>query len=130
MIFHMLASSGRLGFTLDKFTALDLQCSTLDGRSLANVFSACPNLETFRYGMGGALVSYEEFTVAETRGAFLVHAPNLKSQCFDAEENDQCGEEWDEVKMGEVGRMLEELGSTLNFIRISEGIKTTQVVYN
>lgn len=115
MIFHMLASSDSLDFTLDKVTTLDLQYSTIDGQSLVNVFMACPNLETFRYRMGGAIVSYEQFTVAEARDAFLAHAPNLKSVCLDSESNDQCSDEWDGSEMEDMGRMLEERGIRFEF---------------
>lgn len=115
IIFHMLASAGDLGFTLDKVTNLDLKWSTIGSESLVNVLSAFPNLETFRYGMGGALVGYDQFTAAEARDAFLVHAPNLKSVCLDAENNDQYDEEWDEAGMGELGQVLEQRGVRFEF---------------
>jgi hypothetical protein len=106
--YHMMSSSSGLGFALDKVTTLDLQNSTIDGESLANVLKAFPNLETFRYGMGGAIVSYVQFTVDDAQDAFLRHAPNLKSVVLDTLDNDHYDEDWDVDEMQEMGRMLKE----------------------
>ena len=113
--YYMMASSSGLGFALDKVTTLDLQYSTIDGESLVNVLKAFPNLETLRYGMGGAIVSYEQFTVGDAKDAFLRHAPNLKSVVLDTLNNDNYDEDWDMDEMQELGRMLKERGVGVEF---------------
>jgi hypothetical protein len=113
--YHMMSSSSGLGFALDKVTTLDLQYSAIDRGSLANVLMAFPNLETFRYSMGGALVGYEQFNVADAREALLAHAPNLKSLLLDTLDNDNYDEDWDEDEMREMGRMLVERGVSFEF---------------
>jgi hypothetical protein len=113
--YNMLSSSSGLDFALDKVTTLDLQYSTIDGESLANLLKAFPNLETFRYGMGGAIVSYVQFTVDDAKDAFLRHAPNLKSVVLDTLDNDHYDEDWDVDEMREMGRELEERGVRFEF---------------
>ncbi|KAK4042864.1 hypothetical protein C8A01DRAFT_13605 [Parachaetomium inaequale] len=64
--------------TLPNLTTLAFQFSTLSAASLITALRACPNLETFKYHMGGPLVGAEQFALPEAEHALLAHAPKLK----------------------------------------------------
>jgi hypothetical protein len=109
-LFNMASSCSWLDMTLPNLTSLEFQSSTFNGPSLVNILSACPNLETFRYEMGGALVGYEQFSISEARDAFFAHAPRLKKLSLEAGDNDHCDEDWEDDEAEEFGRLLKERG--------------------
>ncbi|KAK4167835.1 hypothetical protein QBC43DRAFT_202808 [Cladorrhinum sp. PSN259] len=114
-LFYMVNSCGKLDATLPKLTSLDFQSSTFDGPSLVEILSTCPNLETFRYEMGGAIVGHEQFTIQEAQDVFLAHAVNLEWLCLEAGDNYNWEDEWDAAEASEMGELLAERGVRFEF---------------
>ncbi|KAG7289930.1 hypothetical protein NEMBOFW57_006307 [Staphylotrichum longicolle] len=114
-LFCMVSSCDKLDVTLPKLISLDFRKSTFSGSSLVDILSACPNLKTFRYEMGSAMVGDEQFTLREARDVFLAHAPKLESLCLDTSDNEIWKEDWDEAEASEVGGLFAERGVWLAF---------------
>lgn len=102
---------------LPSLTSLEFQSSNFSGPSLVEILSACPNLETFRYEMGGAAVGCRQFTIQQAQDAFLARAVKLRSLCLDAGKNYNWERDWDAAEAGELGRLLAERGVRFEFNR-------------
>jgi len=102
---------------LAKVTSLDFQCSALGNDELVNILSACPNVETLKYEMGGSMVGDDQFTLPEVREAIVAHAPKLKYLRLHAGEDDDPWEHWDGGELEELERVLAGRGVHLDFQR-------------
>lgn len=102
---------------LAKVTSLDLECSAFGYSDLVKILSACPNLETLKYEMGGSMVGVEQFDLCEIRKAVLAHAPKLKHLQLRTGEDDDLHEHWEEDEVGVLERALAKRGISLDFQR-------------
>ncbi|KAK4032942.1 hypothetical protein C8A01DRAFT_40596 [Parachaetomium inaequale] len=107
-----IEGAGTLEVILDKLTNLDVQYSVLNGDSLVNILSACPNLESLKYDIGEIDDSgYNQFTISEARAAILAHALNLNSLHLDRSYDWE--DSWDDDDVASMRRVMEERGIRL-----------------
>jgi len=101
---------------LSNVTSLDFQYSMFGHDALVSILSACPNVETLRYEMGGTMVGDVQFTLPEVREAVVAHAPKLKYLRLHKGEDHDNWLHWDDLnEVEELERVLAERGVCLDF---------------
>jgi hypothetical protein len=122
MVLRDMTRCPHLGLTLDRLTSLDLKESILNNDDLANLFSMCPNLETFSYDARypGSSFWPSHFTLPQAQNAVLARTPKLKflrlsgaSSVHDVHGN---AHEWDHDYAPEMKRMLAERGIVFEYL--------------